>query len=120
MLDVISKFKLVTIDTLYKSMTTETLMELLQISSIQESLKHIKVGKIDVFDCPNILSLLSKFKKLKYISISWNSDYNNDSQECKDNIKKIREEIKILNSDIIIDLDCNISEESEDSFHSSD
>ena len=81
-------------------------MLLLQTPLIQETLEHLYITFLDIFECTSAIDLIVEFKRIKTVEIHWEySEYEDKLQELKLEIKQFEEKLRKKHSQIKIKVD---------------
>ena len=95
LLGILPKFKLTSLEDHDGIIDADILIELLQMPSIQETLEHFDIERLDISKCTSVVRLFLEFKRIKSIEIRLYSDDNNDEvEEFKLKIEQFEGEIK--------------------------
>ena len=65
LLAILSKFKLTSLLVDYQGKDEYIFMPLLQMPSIQETLEHFTIERLDISKCTSVIELLVEFKRIK-------------------------------------------------------
>ena len=87
LLAILSKFKLTSLKVCNGDKDEDIFMSLLHTPSVQETLEHFRIEKLDIYKCSSVIDLLVEFKRIKTIIIEW--DYN-----ARDKIKQWKQKIR--------------------------
>ena len=102
LLSIFSKLKLTSLEVWSGHKDKDILKLLLQTPSIQETLEHFRIDKLDIFKCFSFIELLVKFKRIKTVKIGWSNSkcYSDDLlEELKLQIKQSEAKIKEKHSE---------------------
>ena len=83
-------------------------MQLLQMPSIQETLEHFDILKLDISKCIFVIDLLVEFKRIKTIRIEWKYSKDDKLEELKLAIKKFEKKLIKKHPEIDIDIEIDI------------
>ena len=105
LLSILSKFKLTSLEVLNLNQNKDkyeyVLMQLLQISLIQETLEHLSISELDILGCISVAELLVEFKRIKTVTIRLLRYYKTDNiEELKQKIQKFKKELRKKHSEI--------------------
>ena len=104
LLAILSKFKLTSLRAECDGTDEDNWITILQIPSIQETLEHFTIYKLDIFKCTSIIELLVEFKRIKAIEIFWYYSYDDKLKELKLEIKQFKRKLKKKHSEIEIEI----------------
>ena len=109
LLPILSKFKLTSLEVWNFDRSKDEyeyiLMQLLQIPSIQETLEHLYINLLDIFECISVAELLVEFKRIKTVTIGCLLKYKTDKiEELKQKVPKNKKELRKKHSEIEISI----------------
>ena len=81
-------------------------MQLLQMPSIQETLEHFDILKLDISKCTSVIDLFVEFKRINTIRIEWKYSKDDKLEELKIAIKKFKKKLRKTHPEIEIDIRC--------------
>ena len=103
LLAILSKFKLTSLGVYWGD--EDIFMQLLKIPSIQETLEHFTIERLDISRCTSVFELLVQFKRLKTIEIIWEYSEDDKLEECKQKIEQFKKNMRKKHSEIEIQID---------------
>ena len=105
LLATLSKFKLTSLSAGCKGTDEDILITLLKTPSIQETLEHFNIYKLDIFEYISVIELLVEFKRIKTIEILfWEYSEDDKLGELKLKIEQFEKKLRKKHSEIDIDI----------------
>ena len=105
---ILSKFRLTSLVVDCGSTDKGIFMQLLQMTSIQETLEHFRIKRLRISKCTPVIDILVEFKRIKAISITCNyskDDEESQLEEWKLKTKQFENKMKKKHSEIEIYID---------------
>ena len=105
LLSILSNFQLTSLRVHCTNKDENIFMQLLQIPSIQETLEHLYINSLNIFECTSVIELLVEFKTIKTVKILLHYSKDEDKlEELKQKIEQFRKELRKKHSEIEISL----------------
>ena len=105
LLSILSNFQLTSLRVHCTNKDENIFMQLLQIPSIQETLEHLYIYSLNIFECTSVIELLVEFKTIKTVKILLHYSKDEDKiEELKQKIEQFKKELRKKHSEIEISL----------------
>ena len=102
LLAILSNFKLTSLAV--HDGNEDILITLLQIASIQETLEHFNIKRLNIFECTSVVDLLVEFKRIKTVRINWYYFDDDTLEQLKLEIGQFKRKLRKKHSQIYIDI----------------
>ena len=105
LLSILSNFQLTSLRVHCTNKDENIFMQLLQIPSIQETLEHLYIYSLNIFECTSVIELLVEFKTIKTVKILLHYSKDEDKiEELKQKIEQFKKELRKKHSEIEISI----------------
>ena len=105
LLSILSNFQLTSLRVHCTNKDENIFMQLLQIPSIQETLEHLYIYSLNIFECTSVIELLVEFKRIKTVKINLHYSKDKDKiEELKQKIEQFKKELRKKHSEIEISI----------------